>query len=183
MGFADKFVHSLKSSNLMDDAFHHDLDAIAAAALAGDLGSLLCRVKYADGTINKLFEGNSGNLAQLLRIWTAAVTEKGRSRGWIKSNTAWDQQAAQALYRRVAHASLAHWLDGNCKECSGTKVVLRTGSKGLKVCSACSGTGKAAVSAGGFEREKILDMISELEGLAHSHNSRANSRLRSAVGN
>lgn len=39
----------------------------------GDLGSLLCRVEYADGTINKLFEGNSGNLVQLLRIWTAAL--------------------------------------------------------------------------------------------------------------
>lgn len=178
MGFADKFVHSLKSSNLKDDAFHHDLDAIAAAALAGDLGSLLCRVKYADGTINKLFEGNSGNLVQLLRIWTTAVTEKGRSRGWIKSNTAWDQQAAQALYRRVAHASLAHWLDGHCKECSGTKVVLRMGSKGLKVCGACSGTGKAAVSAGGFEREKILDMVSELDGLQQAHTLRAAARLK-----
>ena len=80
MGFAEKFVASLQSSNLRDDAFHHDLDVIAAAALAGDLGSLLCRVKYADGTINKLFEGNSGNLAQLLRIWTTAVTEKGKAR-------------------------------------------------------------------------------------------------------
>lgn len=37
MGFADKFVHSLKSSNLMDDAFHHDLDTIVVAALAGAL--------------------------------------------------------------------------------------------------------------------------------------------------
>ncbi|WFR77574.1 hypothetical protein P9875_17785 [Janthinobacterium rivuli] len=132
MGFAEKFVASLQSSNLRDDAFHHDLDAIAAAALAGDLGSLLCRVKYADGAINKLFEGNSANLAQLLRIWTAAVTEKGRSRGWIKSNTAWDQQAAQALYRRVAYASLAHWLDGCCKECCGTSFVAKMGFKGLR---------------------------------------------------
>lgn len=179
MGFADKFVASLQSSNLRDDAFHHDLDAIAAAALAGDLGSLLCRVKYGDGTINKLFEGNSGNLAHLLRIWTAAVTEKGRSRGWIKSNTAWDQQAAQALYRRVAHASLAHWLDGHCKVCGGTGGVL-SGSKGLKVCSACVGTGKADISAGGFEREKILDMVSDLEHISNSHSARAMRALRSS---
>jgi len=106
------------------------------------------------------------------------VSEKGRSRGWIKSNTAWDQQAAQALYRRVAHASLAHWLDGHCKECGGTKIVLRIGSNGMKVCNACRGTGKAAVSSGGFEREKILDMVSELEALKQSHNARALSRLR-----
>lgn len=180
MGFAEKFVASLQSSNLRDDAFHHDLDAIAAAALAGDLGSLLCRVKYADGTINKLFEGNSGNLAQLLRIWTAAVTEKGRARGWVKTNTAWDQQAAQALYRRVAHASLAHWLDGNCEACGGTAIVIHTGSKGFKVCRQCNGTGKAAIGSGGFEREKILDMVSELEGLLQSHNTRAAVLVRSS---
>ena len=174
MGFADKFVYSLKSSNLKDDAFHHDLDVIAAAALAGDLGSLLCRVKYADGTINKLFEGNSGNLAQLLRIWTAAVSEKGRSRGWIKSNTAWDQQAAQALYRRVAHASLAHWLDDNCKKCHGTGVTVNRG-----ICAECKGRGQAEVQcAGGFERERIADMVSELKGLVMAHHGRASTRLR-----
>lgn len=174
MGFADKFVHSLKSSNLRDDAFHHDLDAIAAAALAGDLGSLLCRVKYADGTINKMFEGNSGNLAQLLRIWTAAVTEKGRSRGWIKASTAWDQQAAHALYRRVAHASLAYWLNSNCDKCCGTGV-----ATDRCVCSTCKGTGQAQVQcAGGFERERIEDMISELKGLVMAHHGRASAKLR-----
>lgn len=174
MGFAEKFVASLQSSNLRDDAFHHDLDAIAAAALAGDLGSLLCRVKYADGTLNKLFEGNSGNLAQLLRIWTAAVTEKGRSRGWIKASTAWDQQAAHALYRRVAHASLAHWLNSNCDKCCGTGV-----SADRCVCSTCKGTGQAQVQcAGGFERERIEDMISELKGLVMAHQGRASAKLR-----
>ena len=79
MGFAEKFIASLSSQNLRDDAVHHDLDVIAAAALAGDMGALLCRVKYADGTVSRLFEGNAGNLAQLLRAWTAAVTKKGRA--------------------------------------------------------------------------------------------------------
>lgn len=175
MGFADKFVHSLKSSNLMDDAFHHDLDAIAAAALAGDLGSLLCRVKYADGTINKLFEGNSGNLAQLLRIWTAVVTEKGKARRWVKINSERDIFTAHALYKRVAHASLAHWLDGHCKGCNGTGVSL----KSLRGCTTCAGTGEAEVNcAGGFERDRIKDMVSELRSLCISHAARA-SRLLS----
>lgn len=175
MGFADKFVHSLKSSNLKDDAFHHDLDAIAAAALAGDLGSLLCRVKYADGTINKLFEGNSGNLAQLLRMWTAAVTEKGRARHWVKINSERDIFTAHALYKRVAHASLAHWLDGHCKCCNGTGVSL----KSLRACVTCAGSGNAEVAcSGGFERERIKDMVSELLSIACSHQGRANSLLR-----
>lgn len=170
MGFADKFVASLQSSNLRDDAFHHDLDAIAAAALAGDLGSLLCRVKYADGTINKLFEGNSGNLAQLLRIWTAAVTEKGRARRWVSINSERDIFTAHALYKRVANASLAHWLDGHCKTCNGTGVSL----KSLRGCTTCAGTGEAEVAcAGGFERERIKDMVSELHAISFSHARRA----------
>ena len=57
MRFAEKYIASLSSQNLRDDAFHHDLDAVAAAALAGDMGALLCRVKYADGTVSRLFEG------------------------------------------------------------------------------------------------------------------------------
>ena len=39
MGFAEKFIASLSSQNLRDDAVHHDLDVIAAAALAGDMGA------------------------------------------------------------------------------------------------------------------------------------------------
>ena len=121
MGFAEHFIASLSSHNLRDDALHHDLDVIAAAALAGDMGALLCRVKYADGTISRVFEGNAGNLAQLLRAWTAAVTKKGQARRWVKASTAWDAQAANTLYRRVAEASLAHWLDSKCKVCHGTR--------------------------------------------------------------
>ncbi|MDO8033598.1 hypothetical protein O3297_09235 [Janthinobacterium sp. SUN128] len=178
MGFAEKFVASLQSSNLRDDAFHHDLDAIAAAALAGDLGSLLCRVKYADGTINKLFEGNSGNLAQLLRIWTAAVTEKGKARRWVKINSERDIFTAHALYKRVAHASLAHWLDGHCKDCKGTGVSLMS----LRGCVTCSGNGQAeVVCAGGFERERIKDMVSELKIIENSHSYRAKNLLRSVI--
>ena len=176
MGFADKYVHSLKSSNLMDDAFHHDLDAIAAAALAGDLGSLLCRVKYADGTLNRMFEGNQQNLAQLLRIWTAEVIRRGRARRWLPENTAWDAQSAQALYRRVAEKSLAHWLDGKCKGCSGTgvKVLMGNGQ-----CTSCKGTGVAPVyGVAGLELERVKDMVSELSSIHGSHSGRAGGLLR-----
>lgn len=177
MGFADRFVRSLNSYDLRDDAHHHALDAIAAAALAGDLGSLLARVKYADGTVNRLFEGNHQNLAQLLRLWTNAVIKKGRQRRWVKENTAWDAQAAQALYRRVAERSLAHWLDGKCAACHGT------GQDGHRACAACKGSGKAEVQGGGFERERVLDMVSELEVIVQSHHARANALLRKRSAN
>lgn len=178
MGFAEKFIASLSSRNLRDDAVHHDLDVIAAAALAGDMGALLCRVKYADGTVSRLFEGNAGNLAQLLRAWTQAVTHKGRARRWVKANTAWDAQAANTLYRRVAEASLAHWLDSKCKACHGTGVVASATAGAPLVCKGCQGSGEAPITcSGGFELERIKDMVSELEAIFQSHGARAMRRL------
>ncbi|WP_038490229.1 hypothetical protein [Janthinobacterium agaricidamnosum] len=177
MSFVEKYVQSLNASNLLDDDRHFATEALAAAALAdrhgAGLGALLCRVKYADGTLNKVFEGNSANLAQLLRIWTAAVTEKGRSRGWVKAHTAWDMQAAFSLYRRVAERSLEYWLDGKCGACNGTRIAARHTS-----CPVCKGSGTAEITGGGFEREKILDMVSELEGLVQAHGARAAARMR-----
>jgi len=177
MGFADRYLHAVNSSNLQDDVHHHATDALCAAALAdttgAGIGSLLSRVKYADGTQHKLFESGSANLASLLRIWTARVIEKGRERKWVKEGTAWDVQAAHGLYRRVAERSLAHWLDGKCPSCSGTG-----NTPDRRICVPCKGSCKADVGGAGFERERVLDMVSELEGLLCAHNARAGVMLR-----
>lgn len=178
--YVEKYARSVNSSNLKDDATHHSTEALAAAALAdvtgsgAILGSLLARVKYADGTVHKLFEAGTANLAALLRIWTGVVTEKGRSRGWVKATTAWDMQAAMALYKRVAEQSLAHWLDGRCELCQGAKV-----GPDRRACTCCGGSGKAEIEAGRFESEKVKDMVSELEGLFQAHSGRAAAKLRS----
>lgn len=177
MGFADRYLHSVNSRNLQDDEHHHATDALCAAALAdttgAGIGSLLARVKYADGTQHKLFESRSVNLAHLLPIWTARVIEKGRERKWVKEGTAWDAQAAQALYRRVAERSLAHWLDRKCDACSGSG-----NTRDRRICVPCKGTGKAEVGGAGFERERVLDMVSELEGLLQAQNGRTAGLLR-----
>ena len=142
------------------------------------MGALLCRVKYADGTVSRLFEGNAGNLAQLLRAWTAAVTHKGKARRWVKAHTAWDAQAANTLYRRVAEASLAHWLDSKCQICHGTGVVAADTLGAPAICKGCQGSGEAPITcSGGFELERIKDMVSELEGIFQSHGARAMRRL------
>lgn len=176
MGFADKYVHALGASNLMDDELHHAAEALAAAALAdvtgAGIGALLSRVKYADG-MRKQFEAGSANLAALLRAWTAAVAEKGRSRGWVTIRAEWDISAAHALYRRVAEASLAHWLDGNCEPCGGTGIA----SMRL-ACKCCGGTGRAQIVGGRFESDRIADMVSELQGMVDAHNARAAGRMR-----
>ena len=176
MGFADRYISAIGSSNLKDDAMHHQTEPLAAAALAGDIGSLLCRVKFADGTLNRMFEGNQQNLAQLLRIWTAEVIRRGRARRWVPENTAWDAQSAQALYRRVAEKSLAHWLDRTCKGCSGTGVKALLGNG---ICASCKGTGAAAIhGTAGLELERVKDMVSELSAISDSHSGRAGGLLR-----
>lgn len=178
MGFADRYIYALSASNLKDDERHHQAEpllaaAFAAAEVSGDLGPLLHRVKFADALARKSFEGNPGNLAQLLRLWTAEVMKRGRARKWVPENTAWDADAAQKLYRMVAEASLAHWLDGNCQPCGGTGVAVS------RTCKACNGTGKAELTmAAGFVREHTLNMVSELHCIVDSHAARASAKLR-----
>jgi hypothetical protein len=178
MGFADRYVHALNASNLKDDERHHQAEpltaaAFAAAGMSGDLGPLLHRVKFADGLARKEFEGNPGNLAQLLRLWIAEVTKRGRARRWVPENTAWDAEAARKLYVQVAEHSLAHWLNEVCEPCGGA------GVKEARACKCCNGTGKAALSlAAGFVREHTLNMVSELHNIADSHATRAASKLR-----
>ena len=178
MGFADRYVRALGAPNLTNDERHHQVDPLMAAAFAaaestGDIGLLLYRVKYADRLAVRAFEGNTANLAQLLRLWTAQVTKRGRARRWVPENTAWDAQAAHKLYATVAEFSLAYWLDSTCKGCAGT------GQSDTGACHACAGRGSAAIEcAGGFVRERVKDMVSELDNIAASHARLANRRLR-----
>jgi hypothetical protein len=118
-------------------------------------------------------EAGVAHIAQLLRLWTAEVTKRGRARRWVPENTAWDAEAAHKLYRQVAEHSLAYWLDEKCEPCGGT------GLEEKRACKSCSGSGKAElVMAAGFVREHTLNMVSELHSIADSHAARAASKLR-----
>jgi hypothetical protein len=177
MGFADQYVWGLNASTLQDDERHHATEPLCAAAVAdmsgAGIGGLLSRVKFADGSINKTFESGSQNLAQLLRIWGYMVALKGQERGWIKARAKLDTATAPAFYKRVAERSLAHWLDGKCKACGGTGIAANR-----LTCGTCKGSKQAEVEGHGFERDRIVDMVGELEGLLQAHNTRAAARLR-----
>lgn len=178
MGFSEKYLHSLCSTDLRDDQFHHQTDALQAASRANDaargIGSLLARVKYND-TLGHQFEDRPENLAKLLREWGEIVAEKGAARRWIKvEDIPTIGHLAPAMYKRVAEASLAHYLDGKCVECRGSKVSIHR-----TVCGTCKGSGDATIAGlSGYETKLALDMVSELMSLESSHSGAANTLLR-----
>jgi hypothetical protein len=152
MGFVERYVRALGRSNLQFDARHRESEPLLAGALAthaaSDLGVLLYRVKYVDDPMR-----SSDNLARLLQLWTAEVTRLGRANNWLPEQTAWDAQAARKLYCLVAELSLAHWLDDQ-------------------------GRAETPVQhPGGFVRERVKDMVSELHRIASSHAAHANARM------
>lgn len=104
-------------------------------------------------------------------MWTAEVIKRGRTRKWLPENTARDAQAAQALYRRVAEKSLAHWLDGKCKGCSGAGVRVLLGNG---ICTSCKEIGVAPVyGVAGPELEHVKEMVGELSSIHDSRSGRA----------
>jgi hypothetical protein len=178
--FAEKYAAAVNSSDLRDDEHHHQTRPLMAAAradLSGSdvvMGSLLARVRYADGTTHKLFEAGTANLAVLLKIWSNVVRAKGISRGWLPvPRTEWDMRARESLFQRVAAASLALWLGNLCSSCNGTG-----NTADRRICKGCQGSGKAELPSGRLEAEKTRDMLSELEGLHQAHLSRASALLR-----
>lgn len=178
MGFCDRYIHALHSTDLRDDALHHMTDALQAASFANDvargIGSLLARVKYAD-TLSRQFEDGNGNLAKLQREWLAIVTEKGSARRWIKvEDIPTIGHLAPAMYKRVADASLEHYLDGKCTDCRGSGV-----SDASQMCRPCKGSGNSEITGlGNLENKHAMDMVSELMSLESSHSGAASALLR-----
>jgi hypothetical protein len=179
--FAERYLNALSTSNLQDDDQHHQTEPLVAAALAdlsggsGALfGTMLLRASIA-GVPRQAIESSARDLGVLLRVWTGEVARKGFDRKWMNIKAEWDIKAAYAMYAKIARVSLAHWLGGECRVCNGTKTIAS------RACLHCNGTGREPVQGGAIEREKILDMVSELEGLLQAHSTRAGAKLRRAA--
>lgn len=177
--FVERYAHALNSSDLQDDEHHTATHPLAAAALADQtggevLGSMLTRVKYAHGT-KQAFESGTGELARLVKVWTAAVRKRGIERKWVNPlpNTEWDMNAMLTRFERVAEQSLAFWLGGNCAMCNGAGVDLNR-----RTCTTCAGAGKAKINGSDMIAERTRDMVSELEGIFQAHGARAAARMR-----
>lgn len=179
--FAERYLNALNSSNLKDDDQHHQTEPLVAAALAdlsggsGELfGTMLLRAHIA-GVPRQPVESAARELGVLLRVWTSAVAHKGFDRKWMNIKAEWDIKAAYAMYAKIARVSLAHWLGGECAVCNGTKITQS------RACTHCAGTGREPIQGGAVEKEKVADMVSELEGLFQAHSARAGAKLRRAA--
>jgi len=171
MGFMDRYVNSVNATDLRDDEHHHATESLQASGLASRVttfGALLARAKYADGSATQAFESGARNLPEVLCEWESRVIVKGKERRWLKMNTAWDIDSAMAMYKRIAHGSLAHWMDGRCMKCFGAGQ-----TTARRICDKCKGSGKVELPTGGVEREKVLDMASELDGILGAYQRRA----------
>jgi hypothetical protein len=179
MAFAERYNHALVG-NLQDDEHHNATSVLSASALADrsarDIGALLHRVKYASAA-KQAFESGNHELATLCKAWLAIVTDKGSARKWVKSE---DVSIAPILYRRVADASLAYYLDSTCKECSGTGTQGAAGC--YKTCLTCKGSKRAELPAmRAYEKHRVLEMVDELTALEHTHAGVASVKLRREV--
>jgi len=182
MPFAERYINALNSSNLLDDQQHSQAEALAAAALAdlsggsGSIfGSMLARAK-ADGVPREAIASGSRSLAALLRVWKEVVFQKGKDRKWLRIVQPWDIQALEGICNKIALHSLAHFLGGECSACNGTKI------NGGRACTHCTeAPGREPIEGSGLLRERIKDMISELEGRHDSHAARAGAKMRRAA--
>ena len=161
----------------MCDQFHENTLPLAASGWAGrdisELGMLLSRIKYADGTPSKVFESGSRNLGPILAIWIPMVKAKGEQRKWVPTITPREILNAEEMYKRVGESALAYWLDPFCPVCHGAKQ-----DADRRTCDPCKGTGVAELLMGRRDKELALDLVSELEDMLQSHSRRSAYILR-----
>jgi hypothetical protein len=120
-----KYIRATTSSDLTNDAYHHDTDTLAALAMSDDeFGALLLRVKYA-------FDPALYN--RLKDEWRRYVKVKAVAHGWPHTINE----------RIVADIVLGYWLRDHCRPCGGRRrleLVPRVLSN--DPCPHCKGTGK-----------------------------------------
>lgn len=137
MGIIENYARATISSNLKDDAHHHDHEKLAAVAAAGLVdgvwphANMLLRVKYA---------GDASSYPRLTEEWRALVKTKAAMRGW----------PIEVSASKVARLALNHWLTDVCPACHGRGKLLHkelTSVLSDDPCPICAGTGARPIEA------------------------------------
>lgn len=84
MGFADRFIASLDTSDLEDDVRHHK---------AGAAVSRKAECRNALASDGAQLERSVAHLAPLLRLLTEWVIKRGRAQKWVPESTRWRRRA------------------------------------------------------------------------------------------
>lgn len=161
--FVEGYTRAVGSSNLKCDEYHTDTDKLAAAALSGDLGSRIFRVRYAN---------DASSYPALLDAWCDMVKIKAALRGWPI-----DVSAGQ-----IAKLSLAHFLNDVCEPCGGKGYLPVIGAPQVvsdTPCKCCSATGIKPVHAKRDIIQYVADMVESLADLSRTSAQTAMRKLSS----
>jgi hypothetical protein len=166
MGIVQKYSRATLSSNLKDDAFHHDHEKLAAVALSGvatgSPANLLFRVKYAN---------DYTSYPALLGEWETIVLIKAVTRNWPQHINA----------KSIARQSLEHWVMDVCPVCVGrghlpvenVPTVLSDDP-----CPACSGTGAKPIECEKRNLKYFKELIECLDSMVQNGAILAMKKLR-----
>lgn len=145
-----KYTRAIGSSNLRDDAQHHQTEVLAAASLCRDLGTKLFRVKFA---------GDATSYPALLEAWREIVIGKAALRTW----------PADVSPSKVARLSLDHWLNDVCPACTGRGYEMVRGQPTVLsdvACRACAGQATRAVQVQHKLQHLVEDMVEALNAMS-----------------
>ena len=148
MSIAARYARSVQSSNLKDDAFHHDTDQLAAMALSKRLGSELFRVKYCN---------DATSYPRLLEEWVCIVRNKAGHRKWPK----------HVKPETIAKMALDYWINPVCMPCEGKgfDAKINKGGQYEVNCKACAGTGSRYVPGEPNLKQYVADMVEILRDM------------------
>ena len=141
MAIAEKYVSSLRTSNLKDDARNHNTDILAAVALSDSkFGSMMWRFKFA---------GDKTTIHNLRQAFIPIVEKRAHVDRW----------PANIFSERIAYTALMYWAFPNCPSCTGT-------GRDRKIdeleCIVCHGSGKREISEHFTLVKYIKEMVLEL---------------------
>lgn len=151
MGITARYASATRSSNLKDDAHHHQTEPLAAVALCGetgmnDISHLIWRVKFAN---------DATSFKPLQMKWMEIVKKKSAHRKWPSHISTYS----------VATKSLNHFLNDICPVCMGKGHLSLFGTPVLsdEPCPACNGQGVKELDCGKDLRDYVSDMVESLE--------------------
>jgi len=167
MSIAEKYARATISSNLRDDAHHHNTESLAAVALSdpdkiNGIGHLLMRVKVAN---------DASSYPALSVKWTVIVESKSINRKW----------PSHVVAHKVAKASLDHFLNDRCPICTGIGHLPLAGASRPVLsddpCPACNGQGTRALECNARTLDYVQSMVETLHDLMRHAAGRAMQKL------